>query len=223
VIGAPHPEPGRILAEIRDAAVDYVEHGWSVQPGTYQVHGSRYWHGSARAEGLEPIAEPWSGAGIADAEVAGEVWTRRPYSILMACGVVVDALEIPAALGARLAQPLRAADCLPPTIVSPFGTWLLLTSPGQPVRLELAQQPGIGVRRTGSWIALPPTAHGYLPYRWRTHPRALGWSVPSSLAVQHVLAEAVTPGYRRSPNAGAPRSPISTSARELPGCGGGTQ
>ncbi|WP_020663613.1 bifunctional DNA primase/polymerase [Amycolatopsis benzoatilytica] len=222
MIGRFHPEPGRLLGEIRDAAMDYVEHGWHIQPGTYQVHGSRHWHGHPHADGLEPIAHPWSDAGIADTDLACEVWTRRPYAILLACGPVVDALEIPAALGAGLTQPLRAADCLPPTVVTPFGTWLLLTSPGEPIRLDLAQQPGIGVRRRGTWIALPPTTHGHLPYRWRMHPRAVGWSVPSARAVQHVLAEAVTPAYRRSPHAGAAglaRLPFGQDG----GSGGGTR
>jgi hypothetical protein len=214
VIGSFHPEPGRILTEIRDAAVDYVEHGWPVQPGTYQVHGSRHWHGSTHAEDLEPVTQPWTGAGIADAEVARDEWTRRPYSILMACGAVVDALEIPAALGAQLAQPLRAADCLPPTVVSPFGTWLLLTSPGAPLPLELAQHPGIGIRRRGTWIALPPTTHGHWPYRWRMHPRAVGWSLPSARGVQQVLVEAVSPAYRCSPNAGTQDLPRLPSGKD---------
>jgi hypothetical protein len=112
------------------------------------------------------------------------MWMRHPYAILMACGHIADAIEIPATLGARLTRPLRIAGCLPPTIASPFGTWLLLVSPGEPMRLKLTQNPRIGLRRTGAWIALPPTAHGHLSYRWHMHPRALSWSVPSALAVQ---------------------------------------
>lgn len=204
MIGAFHPEPGRILTEIRDAAVEYVKHGWPIQPGTYQVDGSRYWHGRNHAEGLEPITQSWSGAGIADTDVAQEVWTHRPYSILMACGQVVDAIEVPAALGVRLTHSLRTVDCLPPTVVSPFGTWLLLTSPGVPLHLELGRYPGIDLRRAGTWIALPPTTHGYRPYRWRIHPRAVGWSMPSARGVQQIVVEAATPIYRSTPSAGAP-------------------
>lgn len=203
-----HPEPGGTLAELRDAATEYVEHGWPVQPGTYQVDGSRRWHGRIHADGLEPIEQPWTRAGITDVDVAKDMWTQHPYSILMACGQIADAIEIPATLGARITQPLRAAGCLPPAIASLFGTWLLLASPGEPVRLELAQHPGIGVLRAGTWIALPPTAHGHLSYRWRMHPRAVGWSVPSALAIQQVLVEAVAPAVRWPPNADTQGRPM---------------
>jgi len=70
VIGSPHPEPGRILTEIRAAAIEYAEHGWPVQPGTYQVHGSRHWHGKPSSEGLEPVAEHWTRAGSAEPDQA---------------------------------------------------------------------------------------------------------------------------------------------------------
>lgn len=39
MIDAFQPEPG--WSEFREAAVEYVEHGWPVQPGTYQIDGSR--------------------------------------------------------------------------------------------------------------------------------------------------------------------------------------
>ncbi|MGH3492524.1 MAG: bifunctional DNA primase/polymerase [Sciscionella sp.] len=200
-----HPEPGRILTDIRDAAVHYVEQGWSVQPGTYQVDGSPCWHGSADAVGLQPIAPAWSAAGITDAAHAREVWTRRPYSILMACGPVVDALQVPAALGALVIHDLRAARCLPPIIAGPFDTWLLLIAPGEPMLLELVLQRGIRVHGRGQWIVLPSTAFGRRPYRWRMHPRAVNWSVPPARAVQRIVLDVVAPEFRRRRRADAQR------------------
>lgn len=189
MIGSPHPEPGRVLTEIRDAAVEYVEHGWPIQPGTYWGDGSRRWHGKPHAKGLEPLAEQWTLAGIANPAHALNLWTHRPYSPVMACGVVADAIEIPSVRGAGVVQALRAAGCLPPTIVTPFGTWVLLVRPGEPSRPELALQLGVGFRRAGTWIALPPAAHATRCYRWHTHPRTLDWTVPGARRVQEVLIE----------------------------------
>jgi hypothetical protein len=32
--------------------VEYVQHGWLIQPGTYQIHGSHRWHGKSNAQGM---------------------------------------------------------------------------------------------------------------------------------------------------------------------------
>lgn len=197
MIGLCHPEPGRILTEIRDAALDYVGHGWAVQPGTYQVAGSSTWHGARGATTLEPIADNWWSAGITDVGFALEAWTRRPYSILMACGVAFDAIEVPVVWGRQLTGPLRAADCLPPTIVSPFGTQILLVAPGE-ISLSAVAPADTVVHGADSWIVLPSTADAYLGHRWRLHPRAVGWQVPEAHRVQRVIADCVTPTPHRA-------------------------
>lgn len=190
MISALHPDPAGILTEVRDAAITYVERGWPIQPGTYQVHGSPYWHGKASTTGLEPIAEPWTDAGITDTTDALTLWTSRPYSIVMACGWIADAIEIPAEIALHITQPLRERGCLPPTVVTPFATWFLLVKPGTPLAPELARHPTIRVFGAGTWIPLPPTSHGTWCYRWRSKPSTPAGSLPSGGRVQQAVLDA---------------------------------
>ncbi|MGH3625123.1 MAG: bifunctional DNA primase/polymerase, partial [Sciscionella sp.] len=120
-----HPFPGMRWTEIRTAAMDLAEHGWPVLTGTYQLAEHSGWLGKPGAMGLEPVADLWTMAATTDPTVALEWWTRRPYSVLLACGNRVDALEIPATHGECALGHLRASGHLGPIAVTPFGTWLL--------------------------------------------------------------------------------------------------
>lgn len=173
-----------MLTDIRAAALEYAQHGWPVQPGTFQVAGSHTWLGRTGATGIEPITEEWQQAGNTDGATALDVWTRRPYSILIACGAVFDAIEVPEHLGRALIEPLRDSECVPPTIGTAFGTWTFLTTP-----VDRATPPdhGIVVHTSGSWMVLPSTRDAHLGCRWRLHPRSLGWEIPDSRTVIEVI------------------------------------
>lgn len=182
-----HPIPGLQWTEIRTAAVEFAAHGWPVLAGTYQLTEHSRWLGRAQAGGLEPVADGWTTAATTDPGVALEEWTRRPYSVLLACGNKVDALEVPATHGERCIEELRASGELGPIAVTPFGTWLLFVGSGEPLHPTLAVRPHTQLHSSGQWVALPPTTQGQLPYRWRMSPTAVSWSVPDCLSVQATI------------------------------------
>lgn len=147
-----HPMPGLRWTEFRDAATDYASHGWPVLPGTYQLDGHTEWYGKHGAMGLEPAADMWAMTATADAAVALEWWTRRPYSVLLACGAAVDALEIDADHGRRSRAPLAERGHLGPIIATPFGRWLLLVRSDGEVSEELATAVRLHTRGVSLWF-----------------------------------------------------------------------
>lgn len=186
-----HPFPGIGWTEIRSAAVAFAEHGWPVVPGTYQLAEWSAWLGKPKAGGLEPVEDLWVTESITAPEIAENWWTRRPYSVLLACGKGVDALEVPASHGERALQRLRADGQLGPIAVTPFGTWLLFVRSGEPLRTALALNPQTQLHSYCCWVPLPPTTRGQLPYRWRMSPTAVAWSLPPAGTVQHALIDAM--------------------------------
>ncbi|MGH4014755.1 MAG: hypothetical protein ACRDSL_12680 [Pseudonocardiaceae bacterium] len=90
--------------------------------------------------------------------MALELWTRRPYSVLLARGNGVNAVEVPATHGQRALAQLALSE-RGPVAATPFGAWL----------------------------PVPPTARDGLPYRWQVPPSGVGWVLPASADVQRVL------------------------------------
>lgn len=74
------------------AAIELARHGWSVLPGTYQLTEHACWLGKPSAVGLEPVVELWPMAATLDPDRAMDWWTRRPYSVLLACGTSGSAI-----------------------------------------------------------------------------------------------------------------------------------
>lgn len=182
-----HPMPGLRWTEFRDAAADYASHGWPVLPGTYQLDGDTTWYGKAGAMGLEPAAATWAMASTTDAAVAMDWWTRRPYSVLVACGAVVDVVEVSADHARRSRAQLAERGDLGPIVGTPFGRWLVLVRPGGELREELAADARLRAR--GEWIPLPPSARTGAPYRWVVHPKECSWTLPDPRCVQESLID----------------------------------
>lgn len=186
-----HPYPGMAWTEIRAAAVDLAEHGWPVLTGTYQLAQHAGWLGKPNATGLEPVDEFWTSATTTDPAVALEWWSRRPYSVLLACGTGIDALEVPTSHGDRALADLRSTGHLGPIAVTPVGTWLLFVRSESPLLPELTRRAHALLHADGKWVALPPTTQAQRPYRWRISPTAAGWSLPHSMSVQQALVTAL--------------------------------
>lgn len=178
--GAPHPMPGLWLTEVRDAAVNYVRHGWPVRPSVQTSSGA----GSAPVIGENEITDP---------DVALSTWTRAPHPILLSCGSVVAAIEISSLVSRNALDALRAAEVLGPIIAAPFGTDYLLVAPGDQVHQleddDLAGRP----LAHGSQVILPPTAVDEPLYRWRISPTAVAWKLPDLPSLQRELRKSSTP------------------------------
>ncbi|MGH3624765.1 MAG: bifunctional DNA primase/polymerase [Sciscionella sp.] len=184
--------PGLAWTETRAVAVDLAQHGWPVLPGTYQLAEHGAWLGRSGAAGLDPVAALWQLATTTNPDVAMEWWTRRPYSVLLACGAGVNGLEVPAAHGLRALAQLPPAQ-RGPVVVTPFGSWLFFVrSDDEPLRPELAANAHAQLHASGAWLPIPPTARDGLPYRWQVPPYAVGWVLPASAEVQRVLVASLS-------------------------------
>lgn len=193
--------PGLAWTQIRASAVELARHGWPVLPGTYQLATHGAWLGKAGAVGLEPAADVWQLATTTDPDMAMDWWTRRPYSILLACGTQVNAVEVPAEHGRRtLAHLLR--DERGPVATTPFGSWLFFVhSDDEPLRTDLAARVHAQVHASGMWLPLPPTAREGVAYRWLMPPSSVGWTLPASVGVQRALAASLdSPVNSATPN-----------------------
>ncbi|WP_100208813.1 bifunctional DNA primase/polymerase [Saccharomonospora azurea] len=184
--------PGMAWTENRAAAVELASYGWPVLPGTYQLAEHGVWLGKHGAAGLEPASALWQVDTTTDPDVAMEWWTRRPYSVLLACGVGVDAVELFAPHGqcalTQLSPPMRG-----PVAATPFGSWLFFVrSDDEPLRPELAATGHAQLHARGAWLPIPPTAREGLPYRWQVPPSEVGWVLPASADVQRVLVASLS-------------------------------
>ncbi|MBA8826438.1 hypothetical protein FHX42_003814 [Saccharopolyspora lacisalsi] len=175
--------PGTRWTELRSAAVECARRSWPVLPGTYQLDERDGWWGRPGAAGLRPVAPP-----IAP-DRALDRWTRRPCSVLLACGHSVDAVEVTAEHGGRALERLFG-DRLGPVAASPSGCWFFfVSSNGLPMRTELFERAQVQHHARGCWLPLPPSSRDGLVYSWRVSPSSADWSLPSSAEVQQVLAE----------------------------------
>jgi hypothetical protein len=181
------------LVESRAAAVELADHRWPVHPGTFLLPGGRRWAGREDTMGLEPVSDSWWRTGVVDPECAFTTWSRAPYSVLVTCGKVIDAIAVTELHGLRAIEPLREVRSVGPIVAGPDGTWLMLTKPGVPLRPELLARKDIQLHTAGSWIPLPPTGIGRAPYRWAMSPQLVNWTVPSAQLVQQALIDTALP------------------------------
>jgi hypothetical protein len=187
-IRALHPMPGLAWTEIRDEAVAFAGHGWPVLPGTFQVGDDGEWLGKHRAAGLEPVADIWTMASTTDPTVAQDWWTRRPYSVLLACGIMVDAFEVPQHHSELAMERLRTRKALGPVAMTPFGSLLVFARTGV-VDADRVLDSEIRWHSDGAWVPLPPTTRSGAPYRWRSAPQESGWCLPATNRVHRALSE----------------------------------
>ncbi|MGH3780423.1 MAG: bifunctional DNA primase/polymerase [Pseudonocardiaceae bacterium] len=100
--------------ELRAEAIGFARHGWPVVPGSYP-RGS-HWVGmpsslrtGAGQHGAVPVHSDWRQLAGCGPERVAELWSGHPFSVLLATGMGLDALDLPAALGRATAN--RAASC----------------------------------------------------------------------------------------------------------------
>lgn len=184
---------GAFRIELRAEAMGLAWRGWPVLPGTYPA-GSQ-WAGKegVQEDGPVPVHRDWADRIGTKPEQVAAWWTGRRYSLLVATGYVVDAIEVPADLGRRVATVLRATGVPVPIAATPAGKWLFLTNSGQELGSELAERDDVVLHGQNSWIPLPPTPFQHGVVHWRVKPEVCGWTLPDSQVVQEALVEATRP------------------------------
>lgn len=186
---------GAFRIELRAEAVGLAWRGWPVLPGTYPAGSD--WAGRAGTEntGPVPVHQDWQERIGTKPEQVAAWWTGRPYSLLVATGVVLDAIEVDDSLGRKAASVLRTYGMPVPIVATPAGRWLFLTKPGRPLRRELAAEEQVVLHGAGSYVPLPPSSFEHGVVHWRVKPEVCGWRLPESAVVQEAIADALaTPG-----------------------------
>src|SRR5205823_10851893 len=129
--------------------------GWHVMPGTYPA-GSE-WLGSEATQapdtqdGPTPIHPDWAQRVGAAPEQVADWWNGGAYSLLVATGTQLDAIEVGDEIGRRTAAVLRSNGLPVPIAATPRGRWLFLTAAGQSLSAELAAHQDVVLHGAGSW------------------------------------------------------------------------
>jgi bifunctional DNA primase/polymerase-like protein len=178
--------------ELRAQAIGLAWRGWPVLPGTYPAGSS--WAGREGNEptGPRPVHADWEHRiGTAPEQVA-TWWTGRPYSLLLATGVLLDAIEVPGHLGRGAARVLRSVGLPVPIMATPDDRWMFLVDSGEELRRPLAEDSDVALHAAGSCVPLPPTPLQHGVVHWRVRPEVCGWQMPASSIVQDALVDALT-------------------------------
>ncbi|WP_425412485.1 bifunctional DNA primase/polymerase [Lentzea jiangxiensis] len=177
--------------------------GWPVLPGTYPTateNGVTQWAGRSGLElhGPIPVHRDWVDRIGTSPDQVATWWAGRSYSLLVATGHVVDAIEVGTALGRRAAVALRSIGVPVPIAATPSGRWMFLVKSGSTLNSELAGNSDVHHYAKGEYIPLPPTTMAHGVVHWRVKPQVCGWNLPDAHVVQDALVEAVrTPaGYQ---------------------------
>jgi hypothetical protein len=119
---------------------------------------------------------------------AAHGWTveRQAETVLLVTGSELDALEVPASLGAR-----RRADHSGPVAVTAAGRWIFLVRPGTPLCPELERRLDVVRHGPGSRVAVAPSRLPEGLVRWAVTPRETRWRLPAAEAVQRMLVDAL--------------------------------
>ncbi|OLF15847.1 DNA primase [Actinophytocola xanthii] len=185
---------GAFRVELRAQAIGLAWRGWPVLPGTYPA-GSQ-WAGREGTEntGPHPVHEDWQERIGTKPEQVASWWSGRPYSVLLATGVSLDAIEVPGDLGRGTARELRSVGLPVPIIATPDDRWTFLVGAGQPLARSLAEHPEVIRHAEGSYVPLPPTPVQHGVVHWRVRPEVCGWQMPASETVQEALLDALARG-----------------------------
>ncbi|QFZ16316.1 bifunctional DNA primase/polymerase [Saccharothrix syringae] len=180
---------GAFRIELRAEAVNLAWHGWPVLPGTYPA-GDR-WAGRDGVEdsGPVPVHRDWRERVGTRADQVATWWAGRSYSILLATGHGVDAIEVDAELGRRAAVALRATGIPVPIVATPDGRWTFLVASGG----GLVADPGVRHRAEGEYVPLPPSPAQHGVVHWRVKPQICAWQLPHVSVVRDALLSA--PSY----------------------------
>ncbi|PRX50547.1 bifunctional DNA primase/polymerase-like protein [Prauserella shujinwangii] len=179
---------GAFRIELRAEAIGLAWRGWPVLPGTYPA---------AAASGASwtrpvPVHDDWRERVGAHPQQVAAWWTGRPYSLLVATGTIVDAVEVDDTLGRRAARLLRTSGQPAPIVAMPNGRWLFLTTTSETLPGVLADAEGVDWHTEGSWIPLPPTPFEHGVVHWRVKPEVWGWRLPAAATVHEVLVRALS-------------------------------
>ncbi|RJQ78513.1 DNA primase [Pseudonocardiaceae bacterium YIM PH 21723] len=187
---------GAFQLELRAEAIGLAERGWPVLPGTYPVgtqcdgQNSKSLSGSDDQQGPTPVCQDWVQRIGASAKDIAEVWSGRPYSLLVATGYVLDAIEVNTELGRLAASVLRDSGFPVPIAAMPNGRWFFLTQSESKLYTELAARQDVVLHGKGSWLTLPPSPLQHGVVHWRVHPQVCSWVLPTSDFVQDALMQA---------------------------------
>lgn len=178
--------------ELRAQAIGLAWRGWPVLPGTYPA-GSQ-WAGREGVEnvGPVPVHQDWQERIGTKPEQVATWWTGRPYSVLLATGVTLDAIEVPGFLGRGAARVLRAVGLPVPIIATPDDRWTFLVRAGQDLARPLVERGDVALHQAGSWVPLPPTPVQHGVVHWRVRPEVCGWQMPEPSLVQDALLDAMS-------------------------------
>lgn len=178
---------GAFRIELRVEAIGFASRGWSVMPGTYPVDS--HWAGRDGDEptGPVPVHDDWQKRLSVPPEQVAAWWSSAPYSLLVATGSAIDAIEVPTELGRRATSALRELGVPVPIVATPDQRWYFLTSSGSRLCPELADAPEIRLHGAGSWVPMPPTTFQHGLAHWRVKPEVCGWRLPLSGLVQDAL------------------------------------
>ncbi|GAA4415040.1 bifunctional DNA primase/polymerase [Actinokineospora soli] len=176
--------------ELRAEAIGLAFQGWSVLPGTYPTANGWFGRDGMEADGPRPVHADWQDRIGTDAEQVATWWAGKPYSLLLATGAGVDAIEVDGDLGRRAARVLRTLGFPVPIAATPESRWLFFTRSGGTLHHDLSDH-DVTLRAEGDWIALPPSPVQHGVVHWRVKPEVCSWVLPPSRFVQDALLEAV--------------------------------
>jgi Bifunctional DNA primase/polymerase, N-terminal len=177
--------------ELRAGAIGLAYHGWPVVPGTYPEGSTWIGRTGAPQNGPVPLHDDWFELASTGPESVGNLWCGRPFSLLLATGLVLDVLDLSAELGRRTAAELRHVGLPAPIAATPTGRWLFPVVTGEPLCAVLADHPEVVLHGRGSWVPLPPTPFVHGVVHWRVKPDVSGWHVPRSSDVQQAILDAL--------------------------------
>ncbi|GAA4611781.1 bifunctional DNA primase/polymerase [Saccharopolyspora hordei] len=173
--------------ELRVQAIGFASRGWPVLPGTHP-DGDRWIGRHGRQErGPMPVHRDWQTRLGTNPDEVTAWWAEHPYSLLIATGHTVDALEVDAVLGRAAASVLRALGFPVPIVATPAGRWYFLMASGGELAADLADVPGIRVHGQGSWVPMPPSAYPGGAVHWRVKPEVCAWQLPTPDFVQDAI------------------------------------
>jgi hypothetical protein len=188
--------------ELRAQAIGLAWRGWPVLPGTYPA-GSQ-WAGRDTHEntGPRPVHTDWQDRIGTEPEQVATWWTGQPYSLLLATGVQLDAIEVPGHLGRGAARVLRGIGVPVPIMATPDDRWTFLVNAGHELVRPLAEHDDVVLHAKGSYVPLPPTPLQHGVVHWRVRPEVCGWQMPASSTVQDALVDALTADVTRARSTG---------------------
>jgi hypothetical protein len=183
---------GAFHVELRAEAASLASRGWPVLAGTHpEAVSNRSTANGQVVPWQEPVPaqDNWLELVERNALEPVSAW-RPPYSLLVATGIALDAVEVSGDLGRKVARLLRALGEPAPIIAMPNDRWLFLTDVADFVPAELSADSSIVWHAAGSWIPVPPTPFRSGVVHWRVKPEVCGWQLPKASALQEILIHA---------------------------------